>query len=101
MNLENVSIENAKIIADKGMECFDVNTISLKNVYFEVKENQLMTIINGKNMVLDEVTLGDGSGSDVSISGPFTENIVFQTSGIEEGKITISKSVKEGAVSFK
>ncbi len=98
MNLENVTIENATLIADKGLECFDAKDIVLKNVYFESDSEPLMLFLNGKNVQIEGLTVNENKSTDVTISGPFTDNIQFTDSEINKENVTIANSVKEEVI---
>ncbi len=78
MNLNNVTIENAIIEAERGIEFFDTDSIQLKNIFVKATNGPVLSITDTKNLVIEEFSQGtEGSGS-ILISGSRSANIRFR-----------------------
>jgi polygalacturonase len=76
MKLENVSLENAVLLAPKGFTMIDVNNIQLINVQVIQEDGPAMTIFNSNNVDIADFGFNKGSGQPgVAVSGVTSDNI--------------------------
>lgn len=106
MNLENVSLENLTMEAEKGLLCMDADGISIKNLKLETTEYPSITFFNSKNVSLSGLILGEAKEPLISINGGETENVKIKmisattsmeliTVGAEVDKKTVQINLKK------
>jgi DNA sulfur modification protein DndE len=79
-NLQNVTLTNANISAQKGILIGFANNITLKNVEIKHQSGQLIQINNAQNIVFDNFTHYLNNEKLGAINGKNTNNILFQKS---------------------
>lgn len=79
MNVQNISIENVELTAQRGGMILDTDQVSIKNVDIHVNEGPVLYLNNVHNLDIEQTGLGFAgkeSGSiGVRVEGPFTESI--------------------------
>jgi polygalacturonase len=78
MNLSNVSIENAIIEADRGIELFDTDSILMKNVFVKTSAGPVLSVYNSKNLKMEQFTYEKEGDAQIFIWGDTTGNIHFK-----------------------
>ena len=53
MNLENISLENIRMEADKGLICTDANNVKITNLTLITKKKPAMDFKNSRNVTID------------------------------------------------
>lgn len=78
MFIRDISIENAHIVAKKGVELIAASGITLKNLTLQVEESEpLIHIDNSQNIAFTGLNAVGNTALLVKISGETTENVVF------------------------
>lgn len=85
MSVKNILIENAVIVANKGLLCIEAENISLKNVSLFTKEKTTMQVQNGRNISLDEIRYRN-SEVLLKISGERSQNVKLINTDISKAK---------------
>jgi polygalacturonase len=79
MNVQNISIENVELTAQRGGMIMDTDQISMKNVDVRVKEGPILYLNNVHNLDIEQTRLGftkkEEDNIGVRIEGPFVESI--------------------------
>lgn len=76
MPIQNILIENANIVAKKGVELIEASNIELKNLTIATEEtNPLIHIDNGENITIDGLDPKEGVDLLVSVSGGASKKI--------------------------
>lgn len=96
MNLQNVSLENAVLEAQKGIIAVDTDGLILKNVKVIPATGSALTLYNSKNINVEELTYQvKDSIMPIRVLGSLSQNISLNDS---ETSIEIGKNVPKGAV---
>lgn len=81
MNLQNVSLENSRLEAKKGIIAIDTQGLLLKNVHVIPTENgSALTLYNSKNVTLDNFTFETQADQSIQILGLKSDDISIQAS---------------------
>ncbi|MDZ7691465.1 MAG: glycosyl hydrolase family 28 protein [Balneolaceae bacterium] len=104
MNVQDVSIENVDLTAERGGMIVDADGISMKNMNISVEEGPILYLENTHNITMDEVALGyrknAPGNTGLSITGPFTEAI--DVSGVSfsntSENISVGPNVQQTAI---
>ncbi|KQB43289.1 Glycoside hydrolase [Flavobacterium daejeonense] len=99
MNLENISISNLLVKADKGVTIIDGNGIKISDAKFDIKESNVFTIYNVKNSALKNVEINSTSPKAITINGAACQNIDLTSSNLSK-KTFIGETVPKKAVKF-
>ncbi|WP_026712897.1 glycoside hydrolase family 28 protein [Flavobacterium daejeonense] len=99
MNLENISISNLLVKADKGVTIIDGNGIKISDAKFDIKESNVFTIYNVKNSALKNVEINSTSPKAITIDGAACQNIDLTSSNLSK-KTFIGETVPKKAVKF-
>nr|WP_286670495.1 glycoside hydrolase family 28 protein [Fodinibius salsisoli] len=79
MNVQNISIENVELTAQRGGMIMDTDQISMKNVNIRVNEGHILYLNNAHNLNMEQTRLGFVAQGDenigVRVEGPFIESI--------------------------
>lgn len=98
MNLQNVTLENAFLEAEKGIVAVDTDGLILKDVKVVPTKGSALTLYNSKNVEVNAFSHEVKEGSPVRILGPLTEKVKLEKA--LQAQAELGKGVKEGAVSF-
>ncbi len=98
MNLYNVTIENAILEADRGMEFFDSDGIQLKNIFVKTAKGQVLTITHTRNLTLETFTYKKEGEVKILIRGSSSGNIRFKNVAFTEDNIAFDDYVDKNAV---
>ncbi|MDP3945755.1 MAG: glycoside hydrolase family 28 protein [Lutibacter sp.] len=100
MNLENVEISDMQIKAEKGFTIIDVNNVKISNVKMDIENSNVLEILNGKNVKLNDIQFNSKASNAISINGEVSNDIELISS--EKTNFTkqtvIGKEVIKGAV---
>jgi hypothetical protein len=95
MMLQNIQLSNASFVTKGGITIIDAEKMKFSNVNIDQKEENVIKIYNGKEVIFDYFT--DKSGGFVHISGAKSEGITFKTSSIDQTLIKSSDSAIKDA----
>jgi polygalacturonase len=95
MMLQNIQLSNASFVTKGGITIIDAEKMKFSNVNIDQKEENVINIYNGKEVIFDHFT--DKSGGFVHISGAKSEGITFKTSSIDQTLIQSSDSAIKDA----
>lgn len=96
MNLQNVSLENAILEAEKGIMAVDTDGLTLKNVKVIPTKGSALTLYNSKNVEVNAFSYEVKEGKPIRVLGALTENVKLEkTLGSE---IELGKGISEGAI---
>ena len=100
MNLENVSLENIQIVADKGGEVIDAKDIRMKNVQITTRSGPALLFRNAKNVQLHDFDYQTDGGTAVQVEGIWSENIQLEKTDFENSnqQILLGKNVEKEAI---
>ncbi|MCV9388836.1 glycoside hydrolase family 28 protein [Reichenbachiella ulvae] len=93
MKLQNVTLENAMLDAEKGITMVDVDGITLKNVKLVNRKGTSVVIYNGANVDIDAQIESAGNEPIVKVLGAETKAVSLKTN-LEEGQVSVSESLK-------
>jgi len=100
MNLSNVTIENAVLEADRGMEFADADSVALKNVNVKIANGPAISINNSKQFTIEDFTYLPELDEVVRVTGNFSKDIVFKNVGFTSKELSLGNGVEENAVRF-
>lgn len=103
MNLENVSISNMKLKADKGFSIVDAKDITIKNVELVTKNKTALEIFNSKNISVEGLACDFNTPSNILVNGKNCEQITFNPMTDQQLKnhLLVGAEVPENAVIVK
>ncbi|MFO7658529.1 MAG: glycoside hydrolase family 28 protein [Bacteroidales bacterium] len=101
MNIENIHIENAVLEAERGIELFDADKVTLKNVTVKPANGLAVFIYNSKNINISGLIAESDSEKLVRVTGELNSNIVFENIEFGLNKVTLDNNVPENAVQLK
>lgn len=87
MNINNISLENITVNADRGIEISEAKNISLKNINVTVKkEGPVLDILNSSGIKFQ--SFNTGRQAVIRVAGDRTSNILWQNSaGIDAASV--------------
>jgi len=97
MNLSNVTIENAIIEADRGMEFFDSEGIQLKNVFVKINKGPVLAITDTKNLTVEKFSFEKEGAGKILIRGG-TSGIHFKDVTFTMDEIEFDEQVDKNEV---
>jgi polygalacturonase len=98
MNLSNISIENAIIEADRGIELVDSDSIMMKNIFLKTSFGPVLAVTNTRNLTIEKFTYEKEGDENVLIRGGITENIHFKDVAFTRDEIDFDKYVDKNLV---
>lgn len=100
MPIRNINLENTVISAQNGVTCIEADNIKFKNVKITPESSVAFNIFNGRNILLENVTVPDSMETFMKLAGGRTENIRWKGLGASAAgkKIRLGKSVKPDAL---
>ncbi len=100
MNLENVSLENIRIEAQKGLFCKDAKGVTLKNIQLDTKEFPAFVFINTKDLKVNGFKTTESQEPIFNFQGDLTQNVNLTIpSGVDENAlIEFGKGVKKETI---
>lgn len=100
MSIKNITIENAVIQANKGLECTEGEAVLLKNISLITRDSTVMKIRNSQAVTMDTITYGENAGTLLNVSGVKTRGIrLLNTQKPVNGKLIVTGGqVPENAV---
>jgi hypothetical protein len=98
MNLKNITLNNVRIEAIKGIDMVDADGVQMKNVFVSATQGAALKTKNVKNSSFDKFNYQSKEG--VSIAGELTTSLVFKKSDFTNAaqQINVSTEVKKGSV---
>jgi len=95
LNLENLSLENVDIEADKGLECHDVTGLTIKGLRLNTLKVPAVVITNSMNIEIEKLDVPEDQKQLIDISGAVSKNITIRSvKPVNETKVVIGKEVK-------
>jgi polygalacturonase len=103
MNLENVNLENLKMVAENGLVCVDADGVNIKNLDLKTSKSPAMMFYNSKNVEVDNLSLIKTNKNEIVIDGPESEkiNIKVQSPALLKGMVKIGGLVDSESVSVR
>lgn len=104
MNLQNVSLENAVLQAEKGILAVDTNGLVLKNVIVIPTKGSALTLYNSKQVTVEGLSYSVAENTvPVRVLGDLTSAISFKESDFKNvtTDVEIGQSVPDNAVTVK
>lgn len=98
MNLSNVSIENAIIEADRGIELVDSDSILMKNVFVKTSIGPVLAVNNTRNLTIEKFTYEKEGDETILIRGDISGNILFKDVEFTRDEIEFDEYVDENLV---
>ncbi|PTB97302.1 glycoside hydrolase [Marivirga lumbricoides] len=99
MKLKNINLENANFQSENGITLIDADGISFKNVKVAHNKGSAMTVYNGTDLKLDNVTLKESEKASLRVFGQ-SKGIVVNNSNFGEENTSSSKEVPAEAVKY-
>lgn len=101
MNIQNINIENAFLEADKGIEFYDADNVTLKNVTVKPAKGPAIFVYNSKNINIIGLSTITEQEKLIRISGSLSKDIVFENNEFGMDKVVLDSGVESNAVQFK
>jgi polygalacturonase len=99
LGLENISLENIDIEADYGLECQDVNGLTIKGLKLKTRKLPALTIYNSTDVDVANLVVQEGQGQLIDIKGSVSKNITIKSeSAVDESKVKIGKEVNRETI---
>jgi polygalacturonase len=92
MAIRNINLEDAVISAKNGVTCIEADNIKFKNVKITPAVSPAFSVFNGRNILLENITVPDSAESFMKLAGGRTAAIKLK--GFDESKIT--KKIQQG-----
>ncbi|MHC4529488.1 MAG: hypothetical protein ACYS29_16560, partial [Planctomycetota bacterium] len=101
--IENVTLENVSITAEKGLVCTDAKGIKLIDVSIKSQTDPVMLIRDSHDVTIERADCAQGTGTFLRLEGEKTQNIVLKDSDLSNAKrdIVVDSGVRPDAVTFK
>ena len=101
MSVENVSMENMTLTAQRGGMIMDADQIRMTNVDIEVKDGPALFLNNVHNMLFENMTVGfaEGTtaGTGIRLIGPFSESVTLNNIQFKNVKEEVSTGPNVGS----
>ena len=99
LNLENLTLENIDIEADKGLECHDVTGLIIKGLRLNTRKLPSIKILNGMNIDIEKLDVPESQNQVIDIKGTNSKNITIRSiKSLNESKVLIGKEVIRGTI---
>jgi polygalacturonase len=99
MKLQNITLENSALEANKGITMIDADGISFKNVELVQKGEVALTIYNSSNIEMQQFRIAKiADPTFIRILGNESNKIKFINSSVNSSQLKLSKDVSENAV---
>jgi hypothetical protein len=99
LSLDNITLENIDIEAENGLECHDVNGLTIKGLRLKTKKFPAVCINNSTNIDIDKLIAPEGQGQLIDIKGAISKNITIRSEkAVDENRVTIGKEVNRGTI---
>lgn len=89
MPVRNITIKNSKLYTTVGAELTDVADITLDHVTLTCRNNPVVNIEHGTNILLKKMDYPAGVTDLLHVSGKRSKQIVLQNSGIKKGSALV------------
>jgi polygalacturonase len=101
MNLENVNLENMKMVAENGLVCVDADGVNIKNLDLKTSKPPAMMFYNSKNVDVDNLTILKSGAQEIVIDGTHSKNISIevQSPSSLKGMVKIGDNVANSSIS--
>ncbi|OON66493.1 glycoside hydrolase family 28 protein [Hymenobacter sp. CRA2] len=100
--IEDISLENAVLQADKGLVCIEADRISLRNVtLLTTNTDPVMEVHNSQNITLDGIKYAPGATALLRVSGADkAKNVHLRNTDVSKAKLAVEygAGVKKKAV---
>jgi polygalacturonase len=83
-NLQNVTLENIDIEAEKGLSLIDVTGVTAKNLHLITKERRAVDIENSRNIDIQNILINGPKESYINIRGEKSKQITIRFPGPEQ-----------------
>ena len=100
MNLENISLSDMILSADKGFTLIDATGINLENIDLQTKSETAFEIYNAGNLVFKNVNFNSTGKSAITINGDKCTGISLESGKDIKIRTVIGTEVPSGAVKF-
>ena len=103
MKLENVSLENLTIEAQKGMFCMDADGIYVKDLHLQTSHSPAIEIVSSKDVSFTGLTLPESNDPLIFVGGEKTKNIQigFESKPANENLVKLDEKVNPEQVMVK
>ncbi|MBN2613088.1 MAG: glycoside hydrolase family 28 protein [Bacteroidales bacterium] len=101
MNIQNIQIEDAVLEAERGIEFFDADNVTLKNVTVIPAKGLAVFIYNSKNININGLTADTDAERLVRVTGDLSNSIVFENTEFGPDRMILDDNVAKNAVQFK
>jgi hypothetical protein len=99
LSLDNITLENIDIEAENGLECHDVNGLTIKGLKLKTQKFPAICINNSTNVDVDKLIAPEGQGQFIDIKGAISKNITIRAEKtVDENRVTIGKEVNRGTI---
>ena len=100
MNLENVSLQNIQIVADKGGEVIDAKGISMKSVQITAHSGPALLFKNAKDVQIHDFDYHTDGETALKVEGVWSNNIHLDKADFEniDKQVQLGKNVEKKAV---
>jgi DNA sulfur modification protein DndE len=94
MNIKNILIENAVLQANQGLLCIEADNIRLKNITLWSENKAVISIMDSKNIILDNIQYKENSELLMQVNGERSKNIRLLNTDVSKAKKDIEISEK-------
>ncbi|WP_226789912.1 glycoside hydrolase family 28 protein [Flagellimonas hadalis] len=98
MNLQNVTLENAFLEAEKGIVAVDTDGLILKDVKVVPTKGSALTLYNSKNVEVKAFSYEMKEGKPIRVLGALTQKVKLQKD--LEAKTELGKGIPDEAIIF-
>lgn len=101
MNLQNVTLEDAKFDTRYGITVIDGDGISFRNILLQQEEGAGLTFYNTKNSVAKDVNFITEKEVWIRVLGPLSADLQLEVENLQKSNLEISQGVLEKVVIVK
>jgi polygalacturonase len=99
LSLENITLENIDIEADNGLECHDVNGLTINGLKLKTQKLPVISITNSMNIDVQKLNVPDGQNQLIDIKGKLSKNIMIRAEKtLDENKVMFGKDVNRESI---
>jgi len=98
--IEDVTLENISIQAERGLRCSDARGLKVINVNINPQQEPVMLFRDCKDIVVRESTCPEGIATFIKLEGKKTEQVVLADNKVSAGQceVVVGAEVQPGAV---
>jgi polygalacturonase len=99
LNLEHITLENIDIEADNGLECHDINGLSIKGMRLKTQNMPAIRLMNSVNVDIEKLDVLDNQSPFIDIKGDVSKNITIRPDNpLNKNRVIIGKEVNGATI---